>query len=75
MVNIDKLRTGLMTCIADEGCKGCPYYSEDFSGCELDIDALELLNDYERLAALHVDLLDKVEALLKTLKEVRECTE
>lgn len=72
MIDIEKLRKGLEVCQAAEGCKGCPYYSEDFSPCKLDNDALELLNYYERLAALHIDLLDNVEALLKTLEEARE---
>ena len=75
MIDIEKLRHGLEICLTADDCKGCPYCSKDFGPCKLDNDALELLNDYERLAALHVDLLDKVEALLKTLKEARECTE
>lgn len=72
MIDIEKLRGGLEKCIADDGCHGCPYYSEEFSPCKLDNDALELLNYYERLAALHIDLLDNVEALLKTLEEARK---
>lgn len=77
MIDIEKLRKGLEICTSDEGCGDCPYYSgvANFSPCKLDNDALELLNYYERLAALHVDLLDNVEALLKTLEEARECTE
>ena len=74
MIDIEKLRKGLEICAGDGDCHDCPYYSgvANFSPCVLQNDALELLNDYERLAALHVDLLDKVEALLKTLKEARE---
>ena len=74
MIDIEKLRKGLEHCITHDGCEECPYFSTNSIGCN-SADALELLNDYERLAALHVDLVDKVEAILKTLKEVRECTE
>lgn len=72
MIDIEKLRGGLEKCIAEDGCHGCPYYSEDPGACGLDEDSLELLNYYERLAALHIDMLDNVEALLKTLEEARE---
>lgn len=72
MIDIEKLRKGLEYCVTYVGCAECPY-STSSHNCFADM--LELLNDYERLAALHVDLLDKVEALLKTLKEARECTE
>ena len=72
MIDIEKLRKGLEICSGGGGCLDCPYYSEEFSPCKIDDEALELLNDYERLAAPHVDLLDKVEALLKTIEEARK---
>lgn len=89
MIDIEKLRKGLEHCTRSFDCEGCPYDDEiadmidagtvdsieDMNASCIARDALALLNDYERLAALHVDLLDKVEALLKTLEEARECTE
>jgi hypothetical protein len=74
MIDIEKLRKGLEKCIADDGCHGCPYYQGTSINCycQIDKDSLELLNYYERLAALHIDLLDNVEALLKTLEEARK---
>ena len=74
MIDIEKLRKGLEICTSDEGCGDCPYYSgtANFSPCKLDNDALELLNDYERLAEIHVEMRDAVNALLTTLEEARK---
>lgn len=71
MIDIEKLRKGLEHCITHIGCEECSYFSTNSIGCS-SADSLELLNDYERLAALHIDLLDNVEALLKTLEEARK---
>lgn len=74
MIDIEKLRKGLEKCIADDGCHGCPYYQGTTINCycQIDKDSLELLNDYERLAEIHVEMRDAVNALLTTLEEVRK---
>lgn len=74
MIDIEKLRGGLEICTADGDCHNCPYFPGTSRNCFCQIgkDSLELLNYYERLAALHIDLLDNVEALLKTLEEARK---
>ena len=72
MLDIEKLRSGLEICLTADDCKGCPYCSKDFGPCKLNDDSLELLNDYERLAEIHVEMRDAVNALLTTLEEVRK---
>ena len=76
MADREKVIKGLEICYCPPSkCDDCPYHNlPDEQSCNdtLCLDALALLKDYERLAARHVDLLDKVEALLKTLKEARE---
>lgn len=73
MIDIEKLRKGLeIHTKPNSRCVGCPYPNNGMCGDQLYADSLELLNYYERLAALHIDLLDNVEALLKTLEEARK---
>lgn len=72
MIDIEKLRKGLEICSANAECYNCPYYPKSECFCQIGRDSLELLNDYERLAEIHVEMRDAVNALLTTLEEARK---